>query len=270
VRCAHGFKETRYESSDALNDTLQSWEHAEYAAIICVIIGVIGEFISEFTKWGTKTTERKDRIGKYSTLFLIVALAAEFICLIRANTLSDRIVAQANRDAANAIVTAEAERFERIKLEARVAPRTLTLDQQKLIKAALSRFAGQTVTVSSYSLDGEGAGIADQIRSVLTSAGLTLEPGSMDLPAGAFYRAIQIRGPQNDLLVSLSDALSSIGKLKVYVNGPVPRTGATLSGNAIMSGSALLGGGGGVVNIPVPTSGPVTIMVGIKPSPTVQ
>lgn len=177
--------------------------------------------------------------------------------------------AEAEKGAAQAKLMAESERLERVKLEALVAPRSLSLDQQRLIAAAIRRFSGHAVTVSSYGLDGEGAALATQIILVLRSAGITVKDDrASSMHTGGFEYGVHLRGPAGEFILSLGNALSEIGKIQVFVNAPVSHRGTGMSGNASISGSASIsGGGGGVVNVPVPITGPVSIMVAIKPLP---
>jgi hypothetical protein len=166
---------------------------------------------------------------------------------------------------------AEAEKLERLKLEARVAPRTLSLEQQRLITSTMREFAGHpAVRVSSYGLDGEGAALGAQIISVLRSAGITVhDETAQTIVTGGFENGIHLRGPASDttFLMSLYNALSSTGKLDVFVNGPSIRAGVIQGGLARMGGNATIGGDGGIVDTPVPTTGPVSLMVGVKPVP---
>jgi hypothetical protein len=102
---------------------------------------------------------------------------------------------------------AEAERLERMKLEAAVVPRSLTLEQQKLIAAAVQTFRGHAVLVSSYALDGEGAALAGQIIAALQSGGVKVADNrSSILVTGGFEGGIHVRGPDTE-----QDFVSSLG-----------------------------------------------------------
>lgn len=231
--------------------SLSRWEMAEYIAFGFVILGVAGEFIAEFPKI---VGDSKDAVNRWSTLLLIVALAAELICALKASAISHRIV--------------EAERSARIQLEAQVAPRTLSPDQQRAIVDALRKYAGETVNVASYGLDPEGARIALQLITTLQSAGFHVTTDhAFEVVSGGFYEGIHLRGPKTEFLSSLDDALSNVGRLKTYVNGPTLRTGAAMSGGAAITGNAAISGSGGVTATPAPQSGPVSIFVGVKQIP---
>jgi hypothetical protein len=179
---------------------------------------------------------------------------------------------EADARAADARSMAAAEQLERIKLEARVAPRSLDPDQQRMITAALRKFSGHPVTLLSYGLDGEGAALGAQIISVLTAAGFAVTDSRASfISSGGFELGIHVRGPnsEKELILGLGNALASIGKLQVCINCASFRAGATMSGGATLSGRATMSGGGGVVPAEIPAAGPVSIMIGIKPVPVV-
>jgi hypothetical protein len=287
---------------------LARWEYGEYASAFIVILGVVGEFLAEFTNvWGVRDSrDRRDRLGKKSTLILIVGLVAELVCLVSTNIVSGRIIASLGQQTAEAIATAkgfesqiadsnarvksaeaqvasanassrdavvkvaeanaraaearsmaEAERLERIRLQAIVAPRSLSLDQQQQIANALRRFASHRVSISSYGMDGEGAALGAQLiillRSVLGN-GNVLDNRATTVVAGGFEFGIHVRGPdaERDFVSSLSNALSMIGELQTFTNDAPPRV------------ASMIGGGG--ASFPAGTIF-VSVMVGIKPVP---
>jgi hypothetical protein len=166
-------------------------------------------------------------------------------------------VASANATAEQARSMAEAERLERVRLEAVVAPRSLSLEQQRRIAAACSPFIGHRVVVESYGLDGEAAGLGAQIiallRPVLGAANV-LDSRASSMVSGGFELGVHVRGPasENDFVGALRAALSSIGQLQTFSNDARPQIGT------------MMGGGGRTF-----TSGDfVTVMVGVKPVPT--
>src|SRR3989442_15932761 len=97
----------------SLESSLRRWEWVEYIAAAVVILGVVGEWINDFSAW-LKRWRYKRRLAKGSTLVLIGGLACELLGLVKTTTLSGRIV--------------EYERGARMRLEERVAPRTLVPD----------------------------------------------------------------------------------------------------------------------------------------------
>jgi hypothetical protein len=78
----------------------------------------------------------------------------------------------AEQKAAEADRKAEEERLERLKLEALISPRSLTLDQQKSLIELSRPFAGMKVTIASPPMDGEALVLAQQLLSCMNSAGI--------------------------------------------------------------------------------------------------
>jgi hypothetical protein len=166
-------------------------------------------------------------------------------------------IAEAQRDAAESKKEAETERLERVKLEALVAPRSLSLDQQRRIADACRKFHGHGVLVKSYGTDGEGAALAEQIIAALRAADVVVaDSRGTEIVAGEFDSGVHVRAPEveHEFASTIAGALSSIGKLKVFpINDLEPRVGSGMSG-----------GGQGFTN---PGAVFVTVRVGIKPVP---
>ncbi len=78
------------ESISSLDAIPTRWEYGEYASAAIVIVGVVGEFLADFSNvWSVRDVpERWDKLGKLSTLVLIAGLAAELVCLVNTNVLS--------------------------------------------------------------------------------------------------------------------------------------------------------------------------------------
>jgi len=163
--------------------------------------------------------------------------------------------AQANARAAEAQRMAEAERLERIRLEAIVAPRSISIIDQRAIAASLLRFAGSRVNLASYSLDGEGAVLGQQVIAILQAARIEVDNRiATMMPMGGFAFGIHVNGTRDDLVMTLRDALSRIGHL------------------AVAPENTPISGGGG----PIMQAGPVSripvnaaILIGIKPVPVI-
>jgi hypothetical protein len=176
-------------------------------------------------------------------------------------------IAQAKERAAQAERMAESERLERIKLEAAVAPRRLTRDQQGTVADKLRRFSGRPpLTVASYSLDGEGSALGLNIIAALKIAGLDARSDLANLlQSGGLLWGVHIHGPeaQQDVVRAIAEALSSEG-IRTFVNFP-SLIGTALKGIQI-SGSTRISGGDGATNAgPTAPGTPVHIMVGVKP-----
>jgi hypothetical protein len=84
---------------------------------------------------------------------------------------STREVAQANQKAAEANEKAEFEHLSRLQLEARLAPRTLTAEQQARLTSLLRPFSGIEVGVITYGDTSEIRRISIMIRDCLQNAG---------------------------------------------------------------------------------------------------
>jgi hypothetical protein len=171
---------------------------------------------------------------------------------------ADERASKNEKEAARLRALAETERLERVKLEAVVAPRSLSLSQQRMIASVCEKFHGHGVMVSSYGMDGEAAALAMQIISALKAAKIVVADARSSITvAGGFEDGVHVRGPdaELDFITALGAALSSIGKLKVSINDPQPRVGAAM--------------GGGGQSFP-PGTVFVTVMVGVKPLPILE
>lgn len=223
---------------------------------ILITVGVAGELGVQFVASNKETALRKANDAIFAALNSEAAQARKDAsdASERASKADER-ASNDEKEAARLRKMAEAERLGRVKLEAQVAPRSLSLDQQRLIASACGRFHGHGVLVSSYGMDGEGAALGGQIISVLQSAGIIVADGrASTMVSGGFEMGVHVRGPdvERDFVSSLGNALSSIGKLKVSLNDPPPRSGG--------------GMGGGGQSFPAGTVF-VTVMVGTKPVP---
>ncbi|MGJ4954947.1 hypothetical protein ACQR1H_04850 [Bradyrhizobium sp. HKCCYLRH2015] len=85
---------------------------------------------------------------------------------------TEKRVSDSNARAAEAISTAELERLERVKLEAKLAPRRLSSQQRDAIVSVLVNVPSPpTIAVVSRLLDAEGNDFADDIFDALVKAG---------------------------------------------------------------------------------------------------
>jgi len=152
--------------------------------------------------------------------------------------------------AATAEDHAQSEQLERERLEAQIAPRRLTLQQQKDIGHACLGITGKPMSIRSYSLDVEGTALGVQIVSSLRATGIDIRPNLSSIsPFGSFDSGVVIHSSEEDnaFAACLGHALTNIGKLAVMVNG-------------------FMGLDGAIKPIPpLPTGTPIDIMVGVKP-----
>jgi hypothetical protein len=86
---------------------LAFWEFVEISGAVIVTVGVVGEYIADFTKL-LKGNARKTRLRKISTLTLIAGLAIELVGLTTTSHAFNLEVAKANDDAKRAGTNAAA------------------------------------------------------------------------------------------------------------------------------------------------------------------
>jgi hypothetical protein len=110
-----------------------------------VAIGVVGEFMKDFLSGPYEEVVEKARQAEIAE---ITARAAK-----------------ANERAAEANEKAEQEQLARVKLEALIQPRRLTLEQESILRLKASSFAGTRVIFKVY--DAEGWALAKQLGTAL-------------------------------------------------------------------------------------------------------
>lgn len=74
----------------ALEAASEFWEFWGYIATGAVLLGVVGEFVTELTNWICDARLRK-LIEKLSVLVLIAGIAGEILCQVRANNFNSLI-----------------------------------------------------------------------------------------------------------------------------------------------------------------------------------
>lgn len=220
-----------------------------FAGPILVTVGVGGELVVE-ARFGEAEGRLREIEGVISGQLRLTA-------------------ARANERASANERAAESERLERRRLEARVSPRGLTLNQQRKIAEVCKKFSGHRALVSSYGLDGEGAMLAGQILEILR-LGLrrnnVRNAISSRLVTGRFESGIHLRGQpplvtgrfpesEREFASALQHALSTVGKLDAYAYDSPPRRahGAVdnnTGGESFPSGTVFL-----------------SVFVGLKPTP---
>lgn len=102
---------------DALKSSLDCWFTVEYVSTFIVLLGVVGEYVADFTRF-VEERELTKPLGKISTLVLIVGLAGELISLGKTSAISGQITASLEERAA------EAE-LQLAKLQERQRPRSV-------------------------------------------------------------------------------------------------------------------------------------------------
>jgi hypothetical protein len=110
-----------------------------------------------------------------------------------------------------------------LALNAQIAPRRLTTDQQAAIAKELTPFAGKTVMLSSYVLDVEAAVLGIQIRESLDAAHILHVDNLMTVQAGGQIQlAIHISGKDEPLTKGL---VSAFGEYQVVTTKELPSRG---------------------------------------------
>jgi hypothetical protein len=320
------------------------WEDTEYAAEAIVLLGCLGEFLTEYEHVlrGESNAVRRHRLARACAIILMAGIAVELMALVRTNELFTGTIAVLNKEAGDArldaghaveragianreagiarldasnanglaekyqaqiadsnarvkvaeatvavakadvavavakVATAdartaeaqrgateaearaqeahsmaEAEKLERVRLEAIVEPRSISVADQRTIAVTLSRFSGKRVSVTTYSLDGEGAALGKQIVAMLLTARIDVDDRTASVtPMGGFNLGVHVTGTLDDLVVALRGALSVIGHL-VVAPPNTPTANPTLE---------------------LVPKGPVdaNILIGIKPVPIIR
>jgi len=119
-----------------LLETASWWSTIDKIGVVLVILGVIGEGISEFLPERLTRCINTRRLGRISWLILVAGLFIEF-------------AAESQRDADDGLVIAA--------LNAQAAPRRLTPEQENALASVFAKFPGEKVHVSSYMRDPEGS-----------------------------------------------------------------------------------------------------------------
>lgn len=235
---------------------------------LLIVIGVVGEFVFE-AKFDRDDTE----IASINQQLLGDAERTASDARTHAAEL-EKEAAQLQKGAEGLKKAAEAERLARVKLEALVGPRRLTVDAQEKIGKACAYWyqygASKRIVVESYGLDGEGTALAAQIVASLANGRLysNSEFGNK-LQSGGFDTGVIISAPPEDeqFASCFADALTNIGKLKEVKVNPARNSGGTvLTGGTTSTGPVNITGSGEQKEAaPLPAGSPVDIMVGIKP-----
>ncbi|WP_338688914.1 hypothetical protein [Bradyrhizobium sp. 26S5] len=225
--------------------SLHGWENA---MVVFLIIAGLFALVAGVATWAVVRLQRVELARSETELQEYKLQTSKEIAE------SAKQTEQAKASAAEAYRKAELERLERLKLEAIVAPRSLGVAQQQTLAAAWRSLAGKRVSVTSYSLDGEGAGLASQIMAALKSAGVGIDNRlATVMPMGSFALGVHVTG-------SDTQTVSEI------------RNGLTSTGLAIAPSGTPLGNGPSVSTSPTPVAeAPIAdILVGIKPVPTIR
>ena len=146
---------------------------------------------------------------------------------------SETTVADLKNQTANANQRAQEDRLARVKIEERIAPRRLTIEQQASLSAFFKTFPGRTVRIASYELDVDGAMLGAQVLRAARDAGLSAEDRRMSQGAlGGMIVGISVTGTDAAMVsavISLFDAMA----LHPSPADPPPTGGASFGGQGV-------------------------------------
>jgi hypothetical protein len=149
-------------------------------------------------------------------VLITVGVGGELYVQVKASRIEGQLRERNHQALANAAKEAEDERLARIGLEVLVAPRRLTIEQQRAIANSCHRFAGRTVVISSYALDTEAQVLSEQICSAFQAAGMHCvpNPGSLNT-FGKLLQGIRVSGSrlQHDFVSAIKASLEQDGHL---------------------------------------------------------
>jgi len=167
------------EALEALLRTLDNWAGF---FILLVVLGVGREL---FVHLRQSVANRKLAALQRSEAR---AQEAEIARLNESSVVLKLDVAKANERAAEANHLAEQEKLARLKIEERLAPRSLNKEQSDKLTTALGKFPGQKIEIAEYTLSREASSLSKKIQAALVAAkwaakviamigGAELEPG---------------------------------------------------------------------------------------------
>jgi hypothetical protein len=189
---------------------------------ILVVVGVAGELLGDWFSGPLAKKVEDARTAEIATLNNETARLSKEAETARASIADANARADVARaQALEASQKTEAERSERLKLEAQIAPRRLSPEQRDQLAAAWAPFSGQIISVVSYALDVESAVLGQQIIEVLLQAGAKPQNNLASImPFGSFSIGIVISGPDRPIMDRLGAPLVTIGHLDVTGNDP--------------------------------------------------
>jgi hypothetical protein len=119
---------------------------------------------------------KKLSLHSIGPILVVVGIAGELIFEGRTFMVEDRQAGDAAKAVAALYMNAEIEQLERVKIEASVARRKLSKEQQSMIADHLKRFAGMKVVLSYLAGDPEAQLFAEDIAGALRAANCKVPP----------------------------------------------------------------------------------------------
>lgn len=229
-------------SANAAASTLFIGHNGEWwdsSLILAVVFAAIAGIAVGITTAGSIVSHKRE-----------AAASDEALARYKLDTAKD--IADANERAADANQKAEQERLDRLRLEASVAPRSIDVAKQQMLAMRWRGLAGKKVSVTSYSLDGEGAGLASQIMATLKAAGVDVEDRRASvMPMGGFSLGVHVTGQDAATASLIRNGIASAG-IVVAPSGTPQGAGPTMSMGTPSAATQ------------------ADVLVGIKPVPTIR
>lgn len=122
---------------------------------------------------------------------------------------ANKRAAEAEREAAKSNETAEKERFARLQLEARLAPRSLSLAQQKDVRERLKQFSGTRLDIFVYGDTNEMLSLGFTLSSIAGAAGWNVRIWGVSVEIVVTGVVIGTKPGQDRAVENAADALLS-------------------------------------------------------------
>jgi len=218
-------------SKSVVSTILHVGEVALLVTSMIVVIGLVGEARKSWVAW-----------HHVFAMLVIVGVAGELISDGLIFTSSDRLQTIQETEISHLNRGTEELRTKNLVLEAQVAPRRLTDDEENEIASFLRSLTGRKVIIASYAFDIDGTVLADQIKDTLFGRRIlsVVNQIGAHIPAHApIIQGINVSGNDPQLVSALKEALRSLGKLELDPSltapgqelldfNPVPDAGATI------------------------------------------
>jgi hypothetical protein len=190
---------------------------------LLVFGGVVGEYV-----FGEKLSEVANKIqrtadNEVASLYREASEARKDAAIARKETASfQRDIASANAHAAEASEKAERERLARLKIEAKLAPRSLTGKDQFGIIEKIKPLGPQRIDIFMYPSDAEILDIADQIAGTLNAAEWSIAAFSPLGPGDVSGMRIEYDPKDEAATKRASMLVSALVACRLNVHGPFP------------------------------------------------
>ena len=188
-----------------------------------VFVGLIFEYAILFFSERKRLTPKEVVLTVIAAIMIAGGVGGEYCFGSKASNVaatlegvSEQRIADSNREAKQAEDDAEKVKAENLQLEAQIAPRRVTAEQQEKIlgnlEAFKAEFSGKRIKVVSYILDTEALVFSEQITHILRSSGMTVDDDAMSItPVATLVFGIQVFGSDSELAKKIADAIGSSG-----------------------------------------------------------